>query len=348
MLYFYVNVKLSPFPDSHRRSPLPTLDRNRKPPQIITFAKLPTFSIAGRSFSAEREMLNHHRIRLPSDPKPALMNPSSQVSPPTSFSADRGVIYLASGGRSYLGELVTSLKSLRQHEPDLPVTVFSKFTVPRQLRAHHVPYESLEHPLKQKVQVLPLSPYRETLFLDTDTTILRPIQPIFDHLQAFQLGVANMFLADWSKQPTALLELTKPNDYNTGVLLYRRDAEVVGFLQAWAEAVLAQDPLDMWAGHNCDQDYFNLIVRQGALQRFGVNFGPLDNCIWNVRGIMEPELRKQQRWGQAAIFHHRTRAMKFRKAVYSLTDGPTFYELCRKAFNRATGNRFLKNSVPRE
>ena len=39
----------------------------------------------------------------------------------------RGITYLASGGRSYLGELLTSIQSLRRHEPDLPVTVFSRF-----------------------------------------------------------------------------------------------------------------------------------------------------------------------------------------------------------------------------
>jgi hypothetical protein len=260
----------------------------------------------------------------------------------------RGVIYLASGGRSYLGELITSLKSLRSYEPTLPVTVFSKFSIPASLHVNHVPYDSPEHPLKQKVLVLPQSPYEETLFLDTDTTIRGPLAPIFDHLQNHEFGVANMALADWSVQPPRLLELVKPNDYNTGVLLYRRCSAITAFLQKWATAVLQQDPKDMWAGHNCDQDYFNLIVRGGALAECGVNFAPLDNCIWNVRGIMQPALAKENRWRHACIYHHRTRAMKLRKALYSLTDFQTFWEICRKVFNRVTGNRFLKNSVPRE
>ena len=45
----------------------------------------------------------------------------------------RGIIYLASGGRSYLGELLTSFQSLRRWEPTLPVTVFSRFTLPKGL-----------------------------------------------------------------------------------------------------------------------------------------------------------------------------------------------------------------------
>jgi hypothetical protein len=259
----------------------------------------------------------------------------------------RGVIYLASGGRSYLGELITSLRSLRQYEPDLPVTVFSKFSIPASLKVNHVPYESPEHPLKQKVLVLPQSPYEETLFLDTDTTIRGPLAPIFEHLAQNEFGVANMALADWSVQPPKLLDLVKPNDYNTGVLLYRRTPRVDAFLAKWAEAVLKQDPKDMWAGHNCDQDYFNLIVRGGAMQECGVAFAPIDNCRWNVRGIMREKLEEENRWKNAHIFHHRTGAMKFRKAVYSLTDLMTFWEICRKVFNRATGNKFLKNSVPR-
>jgi hypothetical protein len=259
-----------------------------------------------------------------------------------------GVIYLASGGRSYLGELITSLKSLRQHEPDLPVTVFSKFRVPASLKVNHVPYDSPEHPLKQKVLVLQQSPYEQTLFLDTDTTILGPIRAIFAHLDRHEFGVANMFLADWSTQPPKLLQLVKPNDYNTGVLLYRKTPTTDAFLEKWAAAVLQQDPKDMWAGHNCDQDYFNLIVRQGAFAECSVDFAPLDNCVWNTRGAMQPALQQENRWQNTRIFHHRTQAMKLRKALYSLTDFDTFWEICRKVFNRVTGQKFLKNSVARE
>jgi hypothetical protein len=260
----------------------------------------------------------------------------------------RGVIYLASGGRSYLGELLTSLESLRRHEPDLPVTVFSEFSLPRSAKCDHVLYQSPEHPLKQKVLVLPQSPYEHTLFLDTDTTVLAPIQPIYDLLQQHDFAVANMFLADWSVSPPRLLELVKPNDFNTGVLLYNRSDAARTFLRKWADAVLQQDPRDMWAGHNCDQDYFNKIFKLGAMEECGVRFTALPNTLWNVRGLMVDEMKRRGIWNAACILHHRTRRMKLRKAIYSVSDPQTAREIALKVFNKLTGNRFLKATVRTE
>lgn len=246
----------------------------------------------------------------------------------------RGVLYLASGGRSYLGELLTSLRSLRQHEPDLPATVFSRYALPAGTPCEHIPFDTEHHPLKQKVLILQQSPYEETLFLDTDTTILAPIQPMFDHLTNHDFAVANMFLADWSVTPPKLLDLVKPNDYNTGVLLFNRSPATGAFLKKWADAVLPQDPKDMWAGHNCDQDYFNKIVREGAIEATGLRFTPLPNTIYNVRGCMVPEMKRQGIWKDARIFHHRTRSMKLRKMLFSVTDPITAREIALKMWKR--------------
>lgn len=246
----------------------------------------------------------------------------------------RGVIYLASGGRSYLGELLTSLKSLREHEPDLPVTVFSRYALPSGAPCEHVPFDTEHHPLKQKVLILPQSPYEETLFLDTDTTIRAPIQPIFDYLVDHDFAVANMFLADWNVTPPKLLNLVKPNDYNTGVLLFNRSSPTKAFLKKWADAVLPQDPKDMWAGHNCDQDYFNKIIGEGVIEATGLRFTPFPNTVYNVRGSMVPEMKRQGLWKDACIFHHRTRRMKLRKMFLSVTDATTAREIALKMWNR--------------
>jgi hypothetical protein len=246
----------------------------------------------------------------------------------------RGVIYLVSGGRSYLGELLTSLRSLRRYEPTLPVTVFSRFALPAGTPCSWVPFRSDHHPLKEKVMVLPLSPYEETLFLDTDTTILGPVQPIFDYLNELDFVVGNMFLGDWSVKPTKLLALVKPDDYNTGVLVFRRTPETGAFLDKWKEAVLPQNPKDMWAGHNCDQDYFNKIVREGAPQDCGLRFGTFPNVIYNVRGTMTPELKNQGLWPEVRIYHHRTRRMKVNKMLFSFTDPDTAREVAIKLWGR--------------
>lgn len=250
----------------------------------------------------------------------------------------RGVIYLVSGGRSYLGELMTSLRSLRQHEPTLPVTIFSKFRIPSPLpfcRSVHPRKDG--HPLQLKVLTLNESPYEETLFLDTDTTILGPLGAVFEHLKNHDFAAANSHEADWSVQPPRFVALVKPGDYNTGVLLYRKSAGMLAFLSEWESAVLAQDPSDMWAGHNCDQFYFNKLVSAGALVRNGVNFLELDNVMWNARGAMLPRISGINRMGDVRILHHRTKSMKLRKLLYSVTDWNTVREIALKGVQRLKG-----------
>lgn len=249
----------------------------------------------------------------------------------------RGVIYLASGGRSYLGELLTSLRSLRSHEPNLPVTVFSRYDLPSGVDCQHVKFDTEHHPLKEKVMVLPQSPYEETLFLDTDTTVLAPISPIFDFLKDLDFAVGNMFEADWTVQPPKFLNLVKPGDYNTGVLVFNSSPATKAFLEKWKEAVLPQDPKDMWAGHNCDQDYFNKIVTAGAPEACGLQFGPFPNTIYNVRGSMVPEMKRTGIWKDARILHHRTRRMKLRKMLFSFTDPVTAREVAIKMWGRVAG-----------
>lgn len=246
----------------------------------------------------------------------------------------RGVIYLVSGARSYVGELMTSLTSLRRHEPDLPVTVFTSLRLPRSARCEVHPFSSEHHPLKQKVLVLPQSPYDETLFLDTDTTVLGPLAPVFDHLGELDFAVGNTFLADRSTDPPKLLDLVKPGEYNTGVLLFNAAPATRRFLQRWEAAVLPQDPADMWAGHNCDQTYFNRLAAAGVPEECGLRFGTFPNTVWNVRGIMVDELKRRGAWPQVRVLHHRTRPMKTRKALYSVTDPATAREVARKARNR--------------
>ena len=248
--------------------------------------------------------------------------------PPTP--SESGVIYLVSGGRSYLGELITSLKSLRHYDPELPVTVFSRFKVPAPLRCDWVPLDSREHPLKLKVLTLRDSPYERTLFLDTDITLHGSVRPVFAHLDTHDFCAANSHEADWSVNPPRFVAMVKPRDYNTGVLLYRKSEAFLRFLARWEAAVLAQDAADMWAGHHCDQFYFNSLVTAGALEECSVSFHELDNVIWNCRGIMRGEVNRLGREPDIRVFHHRTRAMKLRKLFYSATDPNTARDVLRK------------------
>jgi hypothetical protein len=246
------------------------------------------------------------------------------------MTAPEGVIYLVSGPRSYLGELRTSVLSLRRHEPDLPVTVFSTYGIRRDLRVDHVPYDNELHPLQQKVDVLARSPYERTLFLDTDTTVLGPIRPVFGYLDANGFAVAHASLADYSVRPPKLSAMVDPTQYNTGVLCFDDSPGTTRLLERWKAAVLEQDPTDMWPGHHCDQTYFNQLIADGAVADCGVAFTSIPNTVYNVRGLMIDEMKGQGIWDDARILHHRTSAMKARKLAYSLTDMSAANEALRR------------------
>lgn len=234
----------------------------------------------------------------------------------------KGIIYVVNGPRSYLGELRTSVLSLKKHEPDIPVTVFSKHEVSRSLPVDWVPYDPDLHPLQQKVFTLGESPYDETLFLDSDTTVMGQISGIYDVLRSNNFAAASEASADYTVRPPKLVDLygTHRGQFNTGVLCFDRSPETGAFLDRWRSAVTLQDTSDMWPGHNCDQTYFNRLTAAGAMDECGVSFSVLPNVVYNVRGVMIDEMKRLGLWGDVRILHHRTRAMKTRKFAYSLTD----------------------------
>lgn len=246
----------------------------------------------------------------------------------------RGVIYLVAGPRSYLGELSTSLRGLRREHPDLPVTVFSPYAIPDRLGADHVRYHSLLHPLQQKVDVLRRSPYEETLFLDTDTTIRGPFVDIFDLAAVGNFAVAKAYRMVSTSTGDRRIELEHPDHFNTGVLCFDSSDATAAWLDRWFEAVQAQDPHDMWPGHNCDQTWFNRLVADGVPQECGLEMVTVANSKYNARGAMAPELRRLGVWDDVRIFHHRTRSMKARKAVYSLTDWAYLVEARRRLVDK--------------
>ncbi len=249
-------------------------------------------------------------------------------------SPQQGIIYVASGARSYLGELTTSLASLRRIEPEIPITVITDFKIPARFRCQVQAPEPAANPFQLKVYSLAESPYERTLFLDTDITLRGPLSPLFAMLDAHDFAAANSHLADWTVRPPRFLAMVQPGDYNTGVLLWKKSPPAQQLLAAWAAAVRAQDPADMWAGHNCDQFHFNKLVKEGALGEHGVAFGELDNVVYNCRGTMLDAVRAAGRERDVRIFHHRTRTMKLMKLVYSVTDPATFTEIAKKLLKR--------------
>ncbi|MCA8880938.1 MAG: hypothetical protein KDA73_13510 [Rhodobacteraceae bacterium] len=145
-----------------------------------------------------------------------------------------GVIYVATGPE-YLDLARRSALSVRKENPGLAIDLYTD-SDPTACgdafdRVHPVPRV---HP-RVKIDVLPLSRFSRTLYLDCDTLVLAPFGDLFDILERFDLALAHDVRRDSDLVQEGHAERT-PYAFpqlNSGVMLYRRSAAMRGFLSEW-------------------------------------------------------------------------------------------------------------------
>jgi hypothetical protein len=130
------------------------------------------------------------------------------------MSPSRGVLYLQ-WGPNYDQLVQRSLTSLRAVHPSLPV---------------HIHTVSEGSTLLEKAQMLDLSPFEETLYLDADTLVIDNLDFGFEQAQRF--GLAGCICeCPWARRFGGLTgDLI---EYNTGVLFFTRHARPV--FDAWKD-----------------------------------------------------------------------------------------------------------------
>ena len=142
----------------------------------------------------------------------------------------RGVIYVAIGKR-YVHEAIVSASSLQQRMPQLPITIFtnerlSNTTLFNQIKS--VPSDT--SPKAIRLSCLLQTPYRHTLYLDTDTFVCAAFPELFKLLEKFDMAVT-----------TSLQRIKKANqsipscfpEMNAGVILYKLSKETQTLFTEW-------------------------------------------------------------------------------------------------------------------
>ncbi|MBV7377747.1 hypothetical protein KJP28_02340 [Maritimibacter sp. DP4N28-5] len=173
---------------------------------------------------------------------------------------DKGVIYVATGA-GYRDLAEQSARSLRQHEPDLAVDLFTDApdAVDRRLfQAVHLiarPHD------RSKLECMGMSRFARTLFLDCDTLVVNPLGDLWDVLDRFDLALAHEV-----RRETALIReghaVETPYAFpqmNSGVMLYRRSEKMDAFLADWLARYDA-------AGLYRDQPVLKDLLWQGDLR----------------------------------------------------------------------------------
>jgi hypothetical protein len=153
------------------------------------------------------------------------------------------VLYVATGER-HVREAARSLESLWRHEPGIPVTMYVDGPGRDRLREGEPrdALELLDHPDptyswadKPRVMSRAGREGEHVLFLDTDTRVCGAVAEIFEVLGGFDVAAAHAPIRLDRRQPGSLAGRVPAAfpELNTGVIAFRKTAEVSAFLERW-------------------------------------------------------------------------------------------------------------------
>ena len=217
----------------------------------------------------------------------------------------KGVIYIVAGDIKFYRECLYSAKTMKKNNPNIPITVFtnySNFKKGRYIDNVVIMKEDI-NPHKLKIKAIKNSPYKRTLFIDTDTKITKPIHELFDFLDFYDLGIANRNLCKWGKQ-TVFIDYNDTHHFNTGVIVYKKNEITSSFFNKWGKIAFIQEDELMYSGHYGDQHYFNeLIFEMEYHKNIGLKLLNLPNKIYNARPHMWKQLKDDKIWENVKIFH---------------------------------------------
>jgi len=201
---------------------------------------------------------------------------------------DRGAVYAATGER-FREEVEVSVCSLKRAMPDLSVTVFCDWdsdVLDGLEGVEVVVFENPEFGYIDKVVGIRQSPYRKTLFIDTDTYISAPLDELFELLDRVDVAAAHELARQHSEFP----EIPDCfSEFNSGFVAMNMNDRVLAMLKFWEDRyrVLIDDV-------GGDQDVFRLACYQSDVSLYVLT--PEYNCQVRQVGCVN---------GQVKVLHGR-------------------------------------------
>ena len=219
----------------------------------------------------------------------------------------RGVIYSCAGRISFLNEAINSAKSVKKFLPNIKICLFHAYDETKLNSVDTSIFDTikkidLDTEMDQrftghmrwfltKLYAITESPFQETLFLDTDTEIKKPISSLFDILKKFDIAIAPgpMTQPAIDKYDPIIDIPTEFPELNTGVILYKLNTKMKKFLTNWRDTFLhnknnlyrphgkggEQVSLRYLLWHD-DNIRMHILSTQGVPNMFNFRWGPLD------------------------------------------------------------------------
>jgi hypothetical protein len=212
--------------------------------------------------------------------------------------ANRGVIYISTG-KTYYDECLRSVASLKKHNPELSVTIYSERPEVDPVFDNKVLLDQPFFSMLDKVCNIWKTPYDVTLYIDTDTFITGSLDEYFEVLEYCDFAGTIESARGWWYEgkmdiPRGLCNI------NGGVLCFKNTAAVMGALRQWhTEYLKTADWLKEYG-----PDHWYLTNDQPSLRKL----------IWTNRDIRVAILPDEYNalrlfgtrlWGEAKIIHGR-------------------------------------------
>jgi hypothetical protein len=155
--------------------------------------------------------------------------------------AEKGYLYIAYG-EAFTKEALLSIESLRRYT-DLPIAIFTnkKDIVENKMDDLKISLvgEIVANHLRAKVDYMDQSPFVNTVFMDSDTVVVRNCDDMFDLLQRFDVAIVNDYARKRKKYSTIVPEYGEIpyafSEANSGVIAFNSSTRTQTFLKMWKE-----------------------------------------------------------------------------------------------------------------
>ena len=168
--------------------------------------------------------------------------------------ADRGALFCGSGSFNYLEAAFISALALRQHEPDLPITVFSDLPGLNSVNLEDTciticlvspqvaPGSDAFASRWIKTRLAKLSPYCNSLYVDADMLAMQPLGDLWRVLDRAPIGLVRdrlplVSLCDHVAHEEKILTLDAvggdATHFNSGLILWRSDQATDSLFDHW-------------------------------------------------------------------------------------------------------------------
>lgn len=156
------------------------------------------------------------------------------------FLADQGILYIAFGD-SFTKEAIMSYRSLRRYMKNVPVCFMTdsldrladlddKNLIKVKIAPRHI---------RSKVDYVYFTPFKKTVYLDSDTVVVRDISDIFESLDRFDVALTHDYARKREKYATLIPEYSEIpysfSEVNGGVFGYVANDRTEEFLLLWKE-----------------------------------------------------------------------------------------------------------------